>query len=266
MLLGILLIYLVMGSCAGVLAGLLGIGGGAVLVPGLLAVFALQGVEAPAMVHQAIATSLACVVFTALSSIRAHHRRGSVDWRLVARLAPGLLTGSLLGAVVADQINGLVLQRIFGAAALLIGLRMVFQRGADGGRLNLPGRVGLTVTGTGIGGLSALIGIGGGSLTVPWLSASRVPMVRAVGTSAACGLPIALAGVAGFVLTGWHEPGRMPHSIGYVLWPAVIGITVASMLAAPVGARLAHWLPARQLKRGFGVLLCVIGLRLAFAA
>ncbi len=137
-----------------------------------------------------------------------------------------------------------MLQRIFGAAALLIGLRMVFQRGADGGRLNLPGRVGLTVTGTGIGGLSALIGIGGGSLTVPWLSACRVPMVRAVGTSAACGLPIALAGVAGFVLTGWHEPGRMPHSIGYVLWPAVIGITVASMLAAPAGSHGGRCAPA----------------------
>lgn len=255
-----------MGSVAGVLAGLLGIGGGAVLVPGLLAVFALQNIDAPAMVHQAIATSLACVVFTALSSIRAHHRHGSVDWPLVGRLAPGLLVGSLLGAVVADQINGLVLQRIFGVAALLIGLRMIFQRGTEGRALALPGAPALTAIGGAIGGLSALIGIGGGSLTVPFLSACRVPMVRAVGTSAACGLPIALAGVSGFVLTGWHEPGRMPHSIGYVLWPAVVGITIASMLAAPLGARLAHWLPARQLKRGFGVLLCIIGLRLALSA
>lgn len=266
MLLSILLIYLLMGTVAGVLAGLLGIGGGAVLVPGLLAVFALQGIDAPAMVHQAIATSLACVVFTALSSIRAHHRRDSVDWALFRRLAPGLLVGSLLGAFVADMIDGRMLQRIFGVAALLIGLRMVLQRRATGGQFDLPGVAGLGIVGTLIGWLSALIGIGGGSLTVPFLSACRVQMVRAVGTSAACGLPIALAGVAGFLITGWAEPGRLPHSVGYVLWPAVLGITAASMLAAPWGARLAHGLPAATLKRGFGVLLCVIGLRLALAA
>ena len=263
--LSILLIYLFMGTVAGVLAGLLGIGGGAVLVPGLLAVFALQGLDAPAMVHQAIATSLACVVFTALSSIRAHHHRGSVDWPLFRRLAPGLLVGSLAGAFIADLFDGLMLQRIFGVAALLIGFRMIVQQRRAEGRFALPGAVGLSTAGGLIGSLSALIGIGGGSLTVPFLSACRVQMVRAVGTSAACGLPIAVAGVAGYLVTGWAEPGRVPHSLGYVLWPAVLGITAASMLAAPWGARLAHWLPATMLKRGFGVLLCVIGLRLALA-
>ena len=173
--------------------------------------------------------------------------------------------GSLAGAFIADLFDGLMLQRIFGVAALLIGFRMVVQQRRAEGRFALPGAVGLSTAGGLIGSLSALIGIGGGSLTVPFLSACRVQMVRAVGTSAACGLPIAVAGVAGYLVTGWAEPGRLPHSLGYVLWPAVLGITAASMLAAPWGARLAHWLPAAMLKRGFGVLLCVIGLRLALA-
>lgn len=259
----ILLIYLALGSVAGVLAGLLGIGGGVVLVPGLLAAFALQGVEPAKGMHAAVATSLACIVLTAVSSIRAHHARGSVDWPVVARLAPGLLIGSLGGAVLADAIDGATLQMIFGVAALILGGRMLLlPAGADQGDRPLPGAVPLAFAGGGIGSLSTLIGIGGGSLTVPFLSWFRMPMVRAVGTSAACGLPIALAGTAGFIWTGWSAPDRFAYSAGYVLLPAVVGISIASVATAPLGARLAHLLPAQRLKRAFGGVLVVVGLRL----
>lgn len=259
----ILLIYLALGSVAGVMAGLLGIGGGVVLVPGLLAAFALQGIAPAAGMHTAVATSLGCIAVTAVSSIRAHHAHGAVDWSIVAALTPGLLAGSLGGAVLADHIDGATLQRVFGVAALLLGARMLLARGsAASGQAALPSRAGLAAAGGGIGAISALIGIGGGSLTVPFLSWRGVAMVRAVGTSAACGLPIALAGSAGFVWAGWSAPDRMPFSLGYVLLPAVVGICVASVLTAPVGARLAHRLPATRLKRAFGALLVVVGVRL----
>ena len=258
----IVLIYLLLGSAAGLLAGLLGVGGGIVLVPGLLLVFAAQGIDSPATVHTAIATSLACIVFTALSATRAHHTRGAVDWAIVARMTPGLILGAALGTVLADALSGPVLQRVFGALAMLVALRMLAPSRNPNGRFPLPGTGGLTTAGGVIGSISSLMGIGGGSLTVPFLAVCRVPMVRAVGTSSACGLPLALAGTVGYAITGLDAPATMPGSAGYVLLPAAACIVVASMSFAPLGARLAHRLPAAGLKRCFGVLLFVVSLRL----
>ena len=258
----IVLIYLLLGSAAGVLAGLLGVGGGIVLVPGLLLVFAVQGIESPALVHTAIATSLACIVFTALSATLAHHRRGAVDWAIVLRMTPGLMVGAGLGAVLADVMSGAVLQRVFGALAMLIALRLLLPTSNPNGRFALPAVPGLMGAGGFIGAVSSLIGIGGGSLTVPFLAVCRVAMVRAVATSSACGLPLAVAGTVGYAVTGLDAPDTLPDSAGYVLLPAAACIVAASMSCAPLGARLAHRLPAAGLKRCFGALLFVVSLRL----
>lgn len=258
----IVLIYLALGMAAGLLAGLLGVGGGIVLVPGLLLVFAAWGVDSSVTAHTAIATSLACIVFTALSAIRAHHHRGSVDWAVVLRMAPGLVLGALAGTVVADALSGPMLQRVFGALALLVALRMLAPSRKPNGRFPLPGTAGLSTAGGVIGSISSLMGIGGGSLTVPFLAVCRVPMVRAVGTSSACGLPLAVAGTVGYIVTGWDAADTLPGSAGYILLPAVACIVLASMSFAPLGARLAHRLPATGLKRCFGVLLLVVSVRL----
>lgn len=258
----IVLVYLLLGSAAGLLAGLLGVGGGIVLVPGLLLVFAVQGIDSPAIVHTAIATSLACIVFTALSATRAHHKRGAVDWAIVLRMTPGLMLGAGLGTLLADALSGVVLQRVFGALAMLIALRLLVPSATPNGRFDLPNAPGLAAAGGLIGAVSSLIGIGGGSLTVPFLAACRVVMVRAVATSSACGLPLAVAGTLGYAITGLDAPETLPGSAGYVLLPAAACIVVASMSCAPLGARLAHRLPANGLKRCFGVLLFVVSLRL----
>lgn len=252
-------IYPVVGALAGLLAGLFGVGGGLVIVPALLWAFHAQAF-AQAM-HLAIGTSLATIVVTGLSSVWAHHKRGAVDWTLVASLAPGLVLGSLLGAVVADQLPSDGLRRLFGVFECLIGLQMLLATRYQP-RFSLPGKAAFVGAGVVIGLLSALLGIGGGTLTVPLLVWVSVAMTTAVATSAACGLPIALAGALGFVVMGWNEAALPDFSTGYLYWPAWLGISMVSVVFAPLGARLAHALPTRRLKRGFALLLLLVGGRM----
>ncbi|MBU1655856.1 MAG: sulfite exporter TauE/SafE family protein [Gammaproteobacteria bacterium] len=300
-----LLIYLGIGAIAGILAGLLGVGGGLVFVPALFYCFGLLGFEQGLVLHLALGTSLAAIIFISLSSIQAHHRRGAVLWPLVRRLAPGIMIGTLLGALAAEQLSTSWLQGFFGTFALTVGLQMLLATQADcpepsrracpepsrracpepsrracpepsrracpepsrrAGRFDLPGRPGQTLAGALIGLVSALVGIGGGSLTVPFLTACRVSIREAVATSSACGLPIAVAGTAGYLWTGWGNPLLPPQSIGYIHWPALILLATAGVLFAPLGAHLAHSLPTGMLRRLFGFLLLVLGLRMiAFA-
>ncbi len=252
-----------MGSLAGVLAGLLGVGGGLVIVPVLLWVFATLAMNPDVIPHLAIGTSLATIVVTALSSIHAHQSRGAIGWAWVWGLTPGILLGAWFGTVIAAWLSGSSLKRIFGFFVILLGVQMLmgvrFER-----TWRLPGRWGLAGVGGVIGMLSALIGIGGGSLTVPFLAGGGVVMSQAVATSAACGFPIAVAGTLGFVWNGWGLPGLPSGSSGFVYWPAVAGITLTSSLMAPWGARLAHHLPAVVLKRVFSALLLLMGARLLF--
>lgn len=251
-------VYLATGAAAGVLAGLLGVGGGLIIVPALYFLLQRNGVSTDAAMQIAVGTSLATIVVTSISSVLAHDRRGAVLWPVVARLAPGMLAGALIGSVIADRLTSGVLARVFAVFAVLVGLRMLLSREVQG-HTQLPGAAGLLATGTVIGTVSALVGIGGGSMTVPFLSWCRVAIHRAVGTSAGCGLPIALAGAAGFVVLGWNRPDLPPHSLGYVLLPAAAGIAVVSVFAAIAGAALAHRLDTRALKRVFGVFLTVLG-------
>lgn len=254
-------IYVILGIAAGILAGLLGIGGGLVIVPVLAWTFAALDFHEPLIMHMAVATSLATVFFTAVSSAWAHHSRGSVRWDVVARLAPGIVTGALLAGWGARHLGGVTLRLVFGAFACVAALHMALGRNPAAHR-NLPGPAVVAIAGAIIGALSTLVGIGGGTLTVPFLAWCRVDMRTAVGSSAACGVPIAAAGVMAMAVAGAGLPGLPPHATGYVYWPAALAVALASIFAAPIGARLAHVLPVPALRRAFAVLLAAMGIRL----
>jgi uncharacterized membrane protein YfcA len=256
--------YLALGAFAGTVAGLLGVGGGLVIVPTLVFLLGLQGIEPMHIVHIAVGTSLATIVITSISSSWAHHRHGAVLWPVFARLSPGIVIGALLGAVIADYMSATILQRVFGVFELLVALQMVTgvrpyaQRG-------VPGTAGMLGAGGVIGAISSVVGIGGGTMTVPFLVWCNVSMREAVATSAACGLPIAIAGATGFILMGWNETGLPAGASGYIFWPAFFGIVFMSSLFAPLGARLAHRLPVASLKKLFALLLCVLGISMLTA-
>jgi uncharacterized membrane protein YfcA len=221
------LLYLALGACAGVLAGLFGVGGGIIIVPVLVFSFTLQGFDQSILTHLAVGTSLATIIFTSVNAVREHHRRGAVRWPIFLWMTVGILLGAGFGALTAEAISGPNLQKIIGVV---------------------------------IGWASAIFGIGGGSLTVPFLTWRSVPMQQAVATSSACGLPIALASAASFMILGWHDPLLPPHSLGFVYLPALLGIALTSMVFARLGARLAHRLSPRLLKRLFAALLFSVGL------
>jgi uncharacterized membrane protein YfcA len=260
-----LLAYLLAGSVAGFMAGLLGVGGGLIVVPALAVLFARQGVPAAHVMHLAIGTSLASIVPTAISSLLAHDRRGSVDWCVVRALLPGILAGGLGGAWLARGLGSPGLALLFGVFELLVAaqLWLSLQPAAHRG---LPGAAGMTVAGGVIGLLSALLGIGGGTLTTPFLLWHGVDIRRAVGTSASTGLPIALAGAAGFAWGGWGIRVAQGWTTGFIYWPAVAGLLLASVPMAPVGARLAHALPRPLLQRGFALFLLLVGLKMIWPA
>ena len=257
-----LLIFLGLGVVAGVLAGLLGVGGGLVLVAALAWLLPTMGVPHEAAMHAALASSLASIVLTAAASARAHHRRGSVLWPTVAWMVPGLLLGGLLGSAVAVGVDGDVLRWIVALYCLAAAAQLTFTRPRAAPEAHRDARGPLmTVAGTFIGAVSAVVGIGGGSMTVPLLVWRGVVPVRAVGTSSACGVAIGLASAVGYALHAPH--GALPQfSVGYVYLPAAAGVAAASVLAAPWGTRLAHRLDPPTLKRVFAGFLVVVGVSL----
>lgn len=259
------LAYVLTGASAGLLAGLLGIGGGLVIVPALALLFAAHGFGVANLMHFAVGTSLATIVATSVSSLLAHQRRGSVHWQAVRGLLPGILLGGLGGAWLARQISSPGLGLCFGVFEILVALQLLFGASPSPQR-KLPGPGMQGLAGSAIGALSALLGIGGGTLTVPWLLWHRVDIRIAVGTAATIGLPIALAGALGFALGGSQAGGWPDHSTGFIYWPAVLGIVTGSVPLAPAGAWLAHYLPRQLLRRIFAVLLALIGLKMISAA
>jgi len=256
----ILLGYLALGAAAGTMAGLFGVGGGLIIVPALVVAFGLQGVAPEVIMHLAVGTSLATIVVTGASSAWAHHQKGSIHREWFLALLPGLLLGAIGGVFVAGALSGGVLGTLFGLFVIAVAVRMVLDRGPVPGSV-APGRAGMALAGGVIGGVSALFGIGGGTLCVPWLTRCGAQMTRAVGTSAACGIPIALFGAATFAVVGWGNPQLPAGATGFVMWPAFLGIVLASVPFARLGARLAHRLPARVLKLAFAALLTLVGLR-----
>ncbi|ROR98847.1 hypothetical protein EDC56_3082 [Sinobacterium caligoides] len=256
----VILVYLLIGAVAGLVAGLFGVGGGLIIVPVLVLAFSLQGMPADVLTHLAIGTSLATIIITSMSSVRTHHAKGAVDWPVFWRMAPGILLGAWLGAATAELLSGRFLQLAIGCFAVFVALQMSLSLRPRPAR-QLPAAPGLFVAGGLIGWVSAIFGIGGGSLSVPFYSWCNVQMQRAVATSSACGLPIAIAGAAGSIQQGWANPDLPAWSSGYVYWPAFVGIILTSTIFAKYGALLAHKLPPEKLKKVFALFLLLIGLQ-----
>jgi uncharacterized membrane protein YfcA len=259
----ILLAYILTGVFAGITAGLLGLGGGVVVVPILYTLFTWLDLAPAATMQLAVGTSLATIVFTAASSGLTHHRLGNVQIKTLLTLAPGIVIGALFGAAIADVLSTDVLKRIFGIFEIIIAMQIGFGFKPAAHR-SLPSTTGLAASGGVIGTISSVMGIGGGSLTVPYLLWCNVSMREAVGTSAACGFPIAVAGVIGFIISGLDNTDLPDWSLGYVYLPAMLCIISTSMIFAPVGAKLAHQLPIQTLRRIFAFVLLFVGLRMLF--
>ena len=243
-----------LGTCTGFLAGLLGIGGGMLMVPFMTFILTSKGFPADYTVKMAVATSLATICFTSLSSVRAHHQRGAVLWPVARLLAPGILVGSALGAQIAVAMPGKVLSVLF---ALFVGFsatQMFLDRKPKPTR-TLPAGPGMFAMGGLIGMLSALVGAGGAFISVPFMTWCNVKIHNAVGTSSALGFPIALAGTLGYVWAGIGMPQMPAGSVGYIYLPALVIISIASMAMAPLGARTAHRMDIRPLKKVFATVL-----------
>jgi len=256
-----LIIYLLIGAIAGFTAGLFGVGGGLIIVPILYIVFTQLQYDPSVIMHMAVGTSLATIIVTSISSVMAHHKRGAVLWSVFRNLAPGLIVGSFLGAGIADYLSGQGLQLLIGFFAVWVAFRMF--RGAHiqiDPNQKLPSTPLQMAAGGGIGVASAIFGIGGGSLTVPFLNRCGVVIQQAVATSAACGLPIAVAGALGFIWFGKQAQVSVPNTIGYIHIYAFIGISMMSFFTAKLGAKVAHLLSPALLKKCFAALLTTVGL------
>lgn len=256
--------YALLGIFAGLMAGMLGIGGGLIIVPILVWLFSIQGhVPAEIMMQVAVGTSLATIILTSIGSIWAHHQKGAVDWLIVRRILLGLLIGSVAGSIIAHYMPGAVLRKVFGTLEILIALQMAFGRQPQPHR-QLPGALGMTTAGSAFGSISSLMGMGGGAVSTPFFVWCNVPMRRAIATSAAIGFPAAIAGSAAYVFTGYGLPNLPPLSLGYVYLPAWLSIGVMSIAFAVVGAKLTHILPVDILKKVFSILLVILGIKMLF--
>jgi uncharacterized membrane protein YfcA len=262
----LMLTMLATGAVAGVLAGLLGVGGGIVIVPVLDTALAVRGVDPAIRMHIAVGTSLATIIFTSMSSARAHHARGAVDMDIAKLWGPFIFVGSLMGSVLAAQVDSWVLSAIFGGVALLIAIQLILPLDDFRPWKTVPRGAGGTITPTLIGILSAMMGIGGGTFSVAILSMMSQPIHRAVGTAALFGLLIAVPGTIGFVINGWGDPRLPVASLGYVNLIGVALIAPMTVATAPLGARLAHRLSKRQLTTFFGLFLLVVSVRMLLRA
>ena len=263
-LLSLALALLATGVVAGILAGLLGVGGGIVIVPVLYHLFTLLGIEESVRMHLTVGTSLATIIPTSIMSSRAHRKRGSLDLALIKRLMPSVIVGVLIGSIASRYLSGAVLTTVFATVALVVALNMAFKREGFALAEGLPGPVGTSLLGGGIGGISTLMGIGGGTLSVPILNALRVPMHTAVGTGAMLGMVISFPGALAFLINGLGVPGRPPLSLGYVNLLGMAMIVPATMATTGWGAKIAHAIDARRLRQAFAAFLALTSLRMFY--
>ncbi len=254
----LILVLLLMGAFGGFAAGLLGIGGGMLLVPFITMILTAKNFPPEFIVHIAIATSLATVMFTSLSSVRAHHQHGAVLWHIVKVLTPGILLGSWLGPWLGKQMNSAMLSLFFSAFIMLSATQMLLGKKPSGSRA-LPGTVGMLGMGGLIGVLAGLVGAGGGFISVPFMSRCNVKIHNAVATSAALGFPVALAGTLSNIYHGMSMQGLPAYSLGFIYLPALLVISLTSISFAPLGAKVAHSLPVASLKKCFALVLYCLG-------
>ena len=256
-------LYLVTGIFAGLASGLLGVGGGLIIVPVLYFIFSSQNLAAEHLMHMALATSLATIIITSISSARAHHKKQAVLWPVFFLLAPGICIGAWFGGIAASEIKTEILKPGFGIFEFIVALYLLWNHQSQQHTVTLN-KIKSSVGGFIIGIISAIVGIGGGTLTVPFLNWHNIAMRNAVATSAACGLPIAIFGSASYIYAGWSITDLPQQTLGYVHLPAFTFIIITSFLFAPVGAKLAHRLPENTLKKGFFLFMMVIGLKMIF--
>jgi uncharacterized membrane protein YfcA len=256
--------YAVAGAFVGFLAGLLGIGGGMTLVPILSALFSAQAIAPQNTVHLALGTAMASIVFTSSASVRAHHKRGAVDWAVARRLAPGMVLGALLATLASGFVSQRALALAF-AAIVYAGAAQMLLGGRPAAARALPGTASMLAVGTAIGVVCGLVSAGGAFLTVPFMLFCGVPLLSAIGTAAAIGIPVALVGTVGFIASGWRVEALPQATLGFVYLPALAVLVVGSIATAPIGARLAHRLPVVTLKRVFALLLFALATRMAVA-
>ncbi len=259
-----IVMYLVFGAFAGVLAGLLGVGGGLIIVPILNYSFIILSIQSPDNHKIALGTSLASIMFTSVSSFMAHQKNGAINWSLVKQISAGIIIGTFSGAQVAKYIPTIWLKYLFVVFLYYVATQMLLNFKPNASR-NIPGIVGNSIAGVIIGVMSSLVGIGGGSLSVPYMTWCNVPMKKAIGTSSAIGFPIAVAGAVGYIIAGYGMPTLPEYSFGFVYLPALAGLVTASIFTAPFGAKLAHSLPVPTLKKYFSILLYVMATQMLWS-
>ena len=253
--------YLAIGAVVGVFAGMLGIGGGAIMVPLLVMLFEAQGLPRTHLLHLAVGTAMATILFTSIASVRAHAARGAIRWDIARNITPGILVGGLAGSWIASFIPPVVFAALFTAVIYIAATNLLLNRKPKPSR-QPPGFAGMFVAGFLVSALSAFAAVGGAFLTVPFMLWCNVPMLQAIGTAAVIGFPIALSSTLGFVATGLNETGLPAYSVGFVFLPALAGIAAASVLMAPLGAAAAHRLPTLWLRRIFAGLFYVMATRM----
>lgn len=260
----VMIYILALGAFVGIIAGLFGVGGGLIIVPVLSAILLEQDVPLEHAIHIAVGSSLATIILTSLSSVRAHHKRDAVDWLIFRTMVPGIIIGALVGAGIAALLDSPGLASLFGIFEICVSMYLFFSPTPEprAAQIDRPLLYGASLV---IGAISSLLGIGGGTMTVPFLTWNRIRMQNAVATASACGIPIAIAGMVGFIITGWGKEGLPAYSSGYVYWPAVGLIAITSVSMAPLGAHLAHSLSPQRLKKYFAFLLLILGIRMLLA-
>lgn len=260
-----LAVFALLGTVVGFMAGLLGVGGGGIMVPTLTAIFIAQGVAPEKVVHLALGTSMAAIVFTSFASLRAHHKNNGIVWPLVGKMAGGVVFGTFAATFVAAYLNSTYLAMFFAAFMSYVAVNMFIKKPVASHLQSSSAQIttqSLIATSTGIGTVSALVSIGGGALTVPYLSNKGIELKKAIGTSAAVGLPISLAGTLGYLINGWQVNYEQSWVLGFIYLPAVLIIAFTSYFTAPIGARLAHRMPVAILKKVFSVLLVILALKM----
>jgi len=253
--------YVILGSVVGILAGLLGVGGGLIIVPVLATLFILQGVDSQIIMHLALGTSLASILITSISSVISHHKKHAVAWNQVYKLSLGIIFGAWCGGIMASQLSSAFLKPIFGVFELLVAAYMLYGK-KPGEHQCRPSLLNFNISGSLIGFISSIVGIGGGTMSVPWLLWHGNSIHKAIATSAAIGFPIALSGSISYLYTGWKHTSLPEYSIGFIYLPALLGIIVSSVVFAPIGATLAHQLDVQKLKKTFAYLLIVLAIYL----
>ena len=258
-----LILFATLGIFAGLIAGMFGVGGGIITVPVLVACFIQYDFEDAIMTHMAVGTSLGCIVFTGISSAYAHRKKNAINYKFFKPIALGIVIGAFLGALFAVQLNGNILKIIIGIFALFVAIQMGINR-----EIEFKKRVERNkepyFVGTGIGFISSILGIGGGIFSVPYLKASGLTMTSSIGTSAACGVPIAIFGALGYIISGINNALLPPLTLGYIYLPALLGISLTSVIAAKYGAHIAHHVSEKILKRMMASMMLLISFYMVF--